>query len=59
MEQTPEQNWQRCCNASNRLMDLVCAMYHPGDAKARQTAPTSTWAEIIAEELGLELPDWS
>lgn len=54
MTYSPE--WTACCRASNRLMDLVCAMYHPGDKKTRLTAPTSTWAEIIAEELGIEIP---
>jgi hypothetical protein len=35
-------DWAGCCRASNRLMDLVCAIYHPGDAFARRVAPTST-----------------
>lgn len=43
-----------CSRAANRLADLVCAMYHPKDKKARQTWPTATWAEIIASELGVE-----
>jgi hypothetical protein len=45
-----------CHRASNRLADMVCAMYHPGDKKARETWPTATWAEIIASELGVEVP---
>ncbi len=49
--------WTGCCNASNRLADLVCLMYHPNDQKARQTWPTATWAEIIASELGIKIPD--
>jgi hypothetical protein len=50
------EEWSKCVRASNRLMDLVCAMYHPKDAYARKIAPTITWAEIIAEELGIEIP---
>ena len=23
------EQWKACCRASNRLADLVCAMYHP------------------------------
>jgi hypothetical protein len=49
--------WHECCNASNRLMDLVCAMHHPKDAYARKIAPTSTWAEIIASELHISTPE--
>ena len=49
--------WPACCAAANRLADLVCSMYHPKDDKARQTWPTATWAEIIASELGIELPE--
>lgn len=49
----PDPRWAQCVRASNRLADLVCSMYHPGDDKARQTWPTSTWAEIIASELGV------
>ena len=51
------EQWKACCRASNRLADLVCAMYHPGDVEARKTWPTATWAEIIASELGVEIPD--
>jgi hypothetical protein len=48
--------WAGCYRAANRLADLVCAMYHPKDEKARQTWPVSTWAEIIASELNIEEP---
>lgn len=48
--------WEDCCNASNELADMVCAMYHPGDKKARETWPTATWAEIIARNLGIQIP---
>lgn len=51
-----ERDWQGCVRAANRLMDLVCLMYHPGDEKARRVAPTATWAGIIAEELGIVTP---
>jgi hypothetical protein len=27
------------------------------DEKARQTWPTATWAEIIASELGIKVPE--
>lgn len=50
-------DWNGCCKASNRLADLVCAMYHPRNEQARRTFPTSTWAKIIAAELGIEIPD--
>ena len=43
-----------CHRAANQLADLVCLMYHPNDAKARETYPTATWAEIIASELGIQ-----
>lgn len=46
-------NWESCYRAADRLADMVCAMYHPKDEKARQTWPVSTWAEIIAIELGI------
>jgi hypothetical protein len=49
--------WIACSRAANRLADLVCAMYHPRDTKARATFPTATWAEIIAAELGVEIPN--
>lgn len=48
--------WKACCRASNRLADLVCAMYHPKDEQARKTWPTATWAELIASELDIETP---
>lgn len=48
--------WAQCVRASNQLADLVCSMYHPKDDKARKTWPTATWAEIIASELGIEVP---
>jgi len=44
-----------CLRASNRLADLVCAMYHPKDEEARTVFPTATWAEVIASELGVEV----
>jgi len=47
-------DWSACCNAAGRLADLVCAMYHPKDEKARVTWPVATWAEIISSELGIE-----
>lgn len=47
------EKWEACVRAAGRLADLVCAMYHPGDVKARKTWPTATWAEIIAAELGV------
>jgi len=50
-------SWGGCCRASSRLADMVCSMYHPGDKKARQTWPTATWAEIIASELGVNVPE--
>lgn len=50
-------NWEGCVRASNRLADMVCLMYHPKDQKARDVWPTATWAEIIAAELGIEVPD--
>lgn len=49
-------DWSGCCRASNRLADLVCMMYHAKDEKARKTWPTATWAEIIAEEVGINIP---
>jgi hypothetical protein len=51
-----EATWAGCCRASNRLADLVCMMYHPKDEMARKVWPTATWAEIIASELGIEVP---
>jgi hypothetical protein len=50
------EDWAGCCRASNRIADLVCLMYHPGDKKARLTWPTATWAEIIASELDIQIP---
>lgn len=49
-------DWAGCCRAANRLMDMVCLMYHPGDTYTRKVAPTAAWAEIIASELGIEIP---
>lgn len=49
-------DWTGCCRAACRLADLVCAMYHPGDPRARKTWPTATWAELIASELGITVP---
>ena len=49
--------WLACTRAANRLADLVCLMYHPGDKMARLTWPTATWAEIIAAELGIQIPE--
>lgn len=51
------EDWAACCRASNRLADLVCLMYHPRDKKVRKTWPTATWAEIIASELGIAVPE--
>jgi hypothetical protein len=56
-EQKAAKDWAACCRASNRLADLVCFMYHPKDELARKTWPTATWAEIIASELGIPLPE--
>jgi len=50
-------DWQACTRASGRIADLVCMAYHPKDEKARATRPTSTWAEIIASELGITVPE--
>jgi hypothetical protein len=50
-------DWAGCCRASNRIADLVCLMYHPKDEQARKTWPTATWAELIASELGIEIPE--
>ena len=49
--------WVACSRAANRLADLVCLMYHPKDDLARRIFPTATWTEIIASELGIEIPD--
>ena len=49
--------WSNCCRAAGRLVDLVCTMYHLKDEKARQTWSTATWAEIIASEFGIEIPN--
>lgn len=51
------ENWQSCCRAANRLADLVCMMYHPKDSQARVVFPTATWSEIIASELGIQIPE--
>ena len=45
-----------CSRAANRIADLVCAMYHPKDKKARQVYATATLAEIIANEIGEQIP---
>lgn len=50
-------DWAGCTRASNRIADVVYAMHYPGDAQARLVAPTATWAEIIANELGIDSPD--
>lgn len=50
----PDARWIKCVRAADRLADMVCLMYHPGDTKARLTWPTATWAEIIASELGVD-----
>jgi hypothetical protein len=44
--------WESCCAASHRIADLVYL-----DPKAREVAPTSTWAEIIAFELDVPVPE--
>lgn len=51
-------DWHACCRASNRIADLVSAVYCvPAQAKAlRRMMPTATWAEIIASETGIEMP---
>jgi len=58
-EMTKEQleQWAACFRASNRIWDMVCAIHCPGDEFARAIAPTSTCAEIIASELGIEVPE--
>lgn len=50
-------DWISCVRAANRLLDITCYMYHPGDSKARVIAPVITWAGIIAEELGIDQPE--
>ena len=52
----PYKQWKACTRASNRLADMVCMMYHPKDELARKVFPTATWAELIASELGIEIP---
>lgn len=49
--------WSGCVSAANQLADMVCLMYHPKDEKARKTFPTATWAEIIAREVGVTIPN--
>lgn len=51
------EDWEGCYRASSNIWDLVCAMYCPGDAQARLVAPVSTTAEMIAFELGIEVPE--
>lgn len=53
------QDWSNCVRASNRLADLMCAIYHPGDAETRKVATTATFAEIIAEDMGIHVPEVS
>lgn len=53
-------DWSACCRASHRLAELVILMYHGKDPHldlVRKTWPTATWAEIIASELGIEVPE--
>lgn len=50
-------DYSACSRASNRIADLVYASYFPGDQLARKVAATATWAEIIASELGINLPE--
>jgi hypothetical protein len=50
--------WKQCCQASNRIADLMCSMYHHGDAQARKVYPTATMAEMIASSLGIEVPEY-
>jgi hypothetical protein len=56
-EQKAAKDWAACCRAAHRLADLTCAVAYPGNEKVRQTWPTATWAEIIACELGIEIPE--
>jgi hypothetical protein len=51
------QHFGQCLRASNRLADLACAVYCPHDSSARKIFPTATWAEIIAQELGIVVPE--
>lgn len=54
-------DWKACSRASNRLADLLAAVYAPKDEMARKLMPTATWAEIIASELDIPVPeaaDW-
>lgn len=45
-------SWTACYRASNRIADTV---YLKPDE--RKLAPTATWAEIIASEMGIERPE--
>lgn len=47
-------DWGACSRASNRIADLVSAVYAPN---VRAMMPTATWAEIIASELGIDYTD--
>lgn len=49
--------WGDCCRAATRLADLACATFCANNPKARQVFPTATWAEIIASELNVEIPE--
>jgi hypothetical protein len=55
--QADRKAWHGCCVASNRIADLVCAMFYPGDVQARKTWPTATWSEMIASELNITVPE--
>jgi hypothetical protein len=50
-------DWKACARASNRIADLVSAVNNPNDKEARKLMPTATWAEIIASELGIQVPE--
>ena len=52
-------NWEGCCSAAGEIADLVCFMFYQGEKakQARKTWPTSTWAEIIARNVGVETPE--
>lgn len=47
------QTWASCCRASHRIADTLYSHIPP----ARKIALTSTWAEIIASELGIEVSE--
>jgi hypothetical protein len=56
-QEKQQATWSNCCRVAGRLADLVCLMYHPKDEMARKVWPTATWSEIIASELGIEVPE--